>query len=164
MADTKSPKAESGVPAGCGLRHERLSAVEVSVAESKGAILRLEDTIERLGDKVAGLGDSHRATLTALEANTAALTAQTGSQTRLSESIDLLGRELHAVMVDVSAHKRDLAEHVIESERDKRSLPRLAISVWLMGLSLGALALYFIVHNWQWLVHTAAVFDPQAGG
>lgn len=164
MQDSKAGKPEQGFAAGCGIRHERLAAVEVQAAECRGDLGRLSERMNHLEDRVTGLGDSHRATIAALESNTAAMIAATETQGRLTVSLDELKRELSQIREAVHHDRVYFAEHVADGERDKRSAPRIAISLWLMGLSLGGIAIYFVAHNWQWLVHAAAAFDTTPGG
>lgn len=157
MDEDKRIKPEPGFAAGCATRHARLTEIEVRVRAADTALAGERLRIDHLEDRVDGLGHAHQATILALEANTQALkqqaewhSRQIDVQHRLNSSLDRLNTELNEVK--------------FEHERDKRSLPKLALSVWFMGVGIVALVTYWLLHNWQWLIHAAAVLDTKAGG
>lgn len=117
-----------------------MSCARVEQLEAKLAKVSLQvhdHTLDlaHLGTRISGLAHAHDATLVAVRASTEA------SQ-RLSQSWERMDGRLNELLTDYSRHKLD-------SEREKRTWPRLALWIWGASLTAGISLGVIVLQNWR---------------
>lgn len=129
----------------CAEHHQRIDRIERTADKTAATVIEHGVLLNRIVDRVSGLSDAHEATLIAVRASTEATS-------RLGTAIRKFDDKLDMFMSDYVAHK-------IDAERDRRSVPRVAISLWLASLGFGGMVIWFIIEHWDHLIRAATVLD-----
>lgn len=132
-------------PLGCAAYHQRIDRIERTAEQTAATVIEHGALLNRIADRVSGLSDAHEATLIAVRASTEATS-------RLGAAIRKFDDKLDLFMSDYVAHK-------IDAERDRRSAPRVAVSLWLASLGFGGMVIWFIIEHWDHLIRAATVID-----
>lgn len=130
---------------GCVAYHNRIDRIERTAEQTAATVIEHGVLLNRIVDRVSGLSDAHEATLIAVRASTEATS-------RLGTAIRKFDDKLDMFMSDYVAHK-------IDAERDRRSAPRVAVSLWLASLGFGGMVVFFILEHWADLVRAVSVLD-----
>lgn len=130
---------------GCSAYHKRIDRIERTAEQTAATVIEHGAILNRIVERVSGLADAHNATLIAVRASTEATS-------RLGDAIRKFDDKLDMFM-------SDYAEHKIDAERDRRSAPRVAVSLWLASLGFGSMVLFFIIEHWADLVRAVTAIE-----